>query len=229
MGMPSFEKPVLLFLTLFALYSPAASVSSYFPIVSGLNRRDQRRLAFGLFINVTIFALIAIWIGAPLLRLLGITTDALIVTGGIVLMYAALPLMRGITEESPLEQPADGAQWRKLLFMPTTFPLTVGGTSFAILVSFGSSASDLTEGLMLSLAAFAFAAVTGITMYVSGHLERSLSRNASNLLQRIAGIILVSIAVSLLLNGVPRLVVSTLDVIRTEQKEDPDPSQILAR
>lgn len=119
--MRALDPAILLFLALFALYSPAASVSSYFPIVSGLSRRDQRRLAFGLFLNVTIFALMAIWIGAPLLRLLGITTDALVVTGGIALMYAAIPLMRGLHEESPVERPEQGAAWRKVLFMPTTF------------------------------------------------------------------------------------------------------------
>lgn len=215
--MRSFELPILLFLALFALYSPAASVSSYFPIVSGLSRRDQRRLALGLFFNVTVFALTAIWIGAPLLRLLGLTTDALVVTGGIALMYAAIPLMRGMVEEGPRERPQEGAAWRKVLFMPTTFPLTVGGTSFAILVSFRSAASDMTDVLLLSAAAIAFAAVTGITMYVSGHLHRQLSANANMLLQRIAGIILVSIAVSLLLNGIPRLVVATLDAIAAEQ------------
>jgi multiple antibiotic resistance protein len=227
--MRSFDPPVLLFLALFALYSPAASVSSYFPIVAGLERRDQRRLAFGLFVNVTIFALTAIWIGAPLLRLLGITTDALVVTGGIALMYAALPLMRGMQEPTPVERPREGAAWRKLLFMPTTFPLTVGGTSFAILVSFRSSASSMTEVLLLSVAAVAFAAVTGTTMYLSGHLERQLSPNASTLLQRIAGIILVSIAVSLLLSGIPRLVVTTLNGIESEQKDDGAPSQYIAR
>jgi multiple antibiotic resistance protein len=226
--MRSVDPAILLFLALFALYSPAASVSSYFPIVAGLSRRDQRRLAFGLFINVTIFALTAIWIGAPLLRLLGITTDALVVTGGIALMYAAIPLMRGLIEERPVERPQEGAAWRKLLFMPTTFPLTVGGTSFAILVSFRSAASDMTEVLLLSAAAIAFAAVTGTTMYVSGHLHRQLSPNASTLLQRIAGIILVSIAVSLLLNGIPRLVITTLRAIEAEQK-DGEPSQYIAR
>ena len=223
------EQPILMFSALFALYSPAASVSSYFPIVSGMTRRDQRRLAFGLFINVTIFTMVAIWIGAPLLRLLGITTDALVVTGGIALMFAALPLMRGQTEETPLEKPAEGAKWRKLLFLPTTFPLTVGGTSFAILVSFGSAAPTLTDSLLLSVAAILFAAVTGMTIYMSGHLERQLSPNARTLLERIAGILLVSIAVSLLLTGIPRLVVTTLHALDAEQADNSSTPAYIAR
>jgi multiple antibiotic resistance protein len=121
------------------------------------------------------------------------------------------------------EQPARGAAWRKLLFMPTTFPLTVGGTSFAILVSFRSAARTTTDVLLLSVAAVAFAAVTGLTLRASGHLQRQLSANARSLLQRIAGIVLVSIAVSLLLNGVPRLVVATLHAIDSEQGDTFNP------
>lgn len=145
-------------------------------------------------------------------------------------MFAALPLMRGQTDETPLEQPEQGAKWRKLLFLPTTFLLTVGGTSFAILVSFGSAAPTVKDGLMLSVAAVLFAATTGITIYMSGHLERQLSRNARTLLERIAGILLVSIAVSLLLNGIPRLVVSTLRAIESEQHaDDSKPASYIAR
>jgi multiple antibiotic resistance protein len=107
--------------------------------------------------------------------------------------------------------------------MPTTFPLTVGGTSFAILVSFRSAARTTTDVLLLSVAAVAFAAVTGLTLRASGHLQRQLSANARSLLQRIAGIVLVSIAVSLLLNGVPRLVVATLHAIDSEQGDTFNP------
>ena len=38
------EQPLLLFLALFALYSPLAAVSSYFPVVARLRPADQGRL-----------------------------------------------------------------------------------------------------------------------------------------------------------------------------------------
>ena len=97
--MPStFERPLLMFSALIALYSPIASVSSYFPVVSRVSRPNQRRLALGVLLYVTIFAQVALWVGEPLLRVLGLTTAALTATGGIALMYAAIPLMRGKVE-----------------------------------------------------------------------------------------------------------------------------------
>lgn len=224
------QNPLTMFLALFALYSPLAAVSSYFPTVSKLTPKAQRRLAIGLFTYVTIFSLTAIWVGEPLLELLGLTTAALTVTGGIALMYAGVPLMRGI-EESPVATedaapdadgdaaiapaPAGaGDSWRKYVFMPVTFPLTVGGTTFAIMVSYRSQASNMADVVALSVAGVLYAAVTGITVYASGHLERRVSSKARIVLERIAGILLTAIAVSLLFSGGPRMVVETLTAIK---------------
>jgi multiple antibiotic resistance protein len=213
------EQPVLMFTALCALYSPLASISSYFPVVSRVTPGEQHRLAFGLFSYVTIFAQTALWVGEPLLELLGITTDALTAAGGIALMSAAVPLMlgRGLEdskEEKSSEQtePRKGA-WRSMLLMPATFPLTVGGTTFAIIVSFRAEAKSLLEVGALSIAAVVYALVTAITVYVSGFLEQRLKKRARELLQRIAGILLTAIAVTLLAKGVPRLVVETLKAI----------------
>ncbi|MEU0517586.1 MarC family protein [Streptosporangium sp. NPDC006007] len=211
---PSIDEAVLLFLTLFALYSPLAALSSYLPIVGRLPPGDRCRLALGLFCYVAVFALTAIWIGEPLLELLGITTAALMVTGGIALLYAAIPMMRGIEEPAP--RPAgtpdgEGASWRSVLLTPVTFPLTVGGTTFGILVAFRASAANTGAVIGLSVAGLAYAALTGVTLYAAGHLERRVSPQNRMLLERIAGILLVAIAVTLLFNGGTRMVIDALN------------------
>src|SRR3954454_2886135 len=100
------EQPLLLFLALLALYSPVAALPSYFPVVGRLGPADQRRLALGLFVNVTIFAMVAIWVGEPLLELLGLSTAALTATGGIALAYEGIALMRGTAEHPAAETAA---------------------------------------------------------------------------------------------------------------------------
>lgn len=205
-----------MFLALFALYSPFAAVSSYFPIVSKFNAKDQTRLALGLFMYVAIFSLAAIWIGEPLLELLGITTAALMVVGGIALMFVGIPLMLGAAESPPKGESGQGepVSWRSVLFMPVTFPLTVGGTTFAIMVSYRAMAANTLEVVALSVSALAYAMVTGITVFASGHIERRVSLKSRALLEKVAGILLTAIAVMLLASGIPRMVVATLQSIK---------------
>lgn len=212
--MESLENPISMFLALFALYSPFAAVSSYFPIVSKFNAKDQTQLAIWLFIYVSIFSTAAIWVGEPLLELLGITTAALTTVGGIALILVGVPLMLGISEEPPKTVGGEQEQtsWRSVLFMPVTFPLTVGGTTFAIMVSYRAQAANIKEVIALSVASLAYAMVTGITVYASGHLERRVTPKVRALLEKVAGILLTAIAVMLLASGIPRMVV---DVLRT--------------
>ncbi|MFD1277498.1 MarC family protein [Streptomyces kaempferi] len=92
---------LLLFLALFALYSPIAALSSYLPYMDGYSPKEQLKLSFGLFRNVTVLMLLALWVGEPLLELLGISTAALSATGGIALILAAVPMMTGSANPPP--------------------------------------------------------------------------------------------------------------------------------
>ena len=210
------EQPVLLFLALFALYSPVAAVSSYFPVVGRLPPGDQPKLALGLFFYVLVFSMAALWVGEPLLHLLGISTAALTATGGIALIYEGVALMRGThpPEEPAAElndDPAEApASWRKYLFVPTTFPLTVGGTTFAFFVGFRAEATTTGQVLALSVAGAAYSAVTGITLYIAAHVQRLAKPATQAFLERIAGILLTAIAVTILTSGFTRLVVDVL-------------------
>jgi multiple antibiotic resistance protein len=213
---------VVLFLALFALYSPIAALSSYLPIIRPYTHAQQLRLALGLAVNVAVFVLLAIWVGEPLLKLLGISTAALTATGGIALIFASVPLMRGLGETEPAPdpapdvaadsapRPAEEAEPGKVLFTPLTFPLTVGGTTFAFGVAASADVGTARERLWLSIAAIAYAAVTALTLYASGHVERRVSVQAGRILDRVAGILLTSIAVILLANGFTGLVQAAL-------------------
>ena len=208
---------VVLFLALFGLYSPVAALSSYLPIVRPFSHQQQLRLALGLAVNVAVFVLLAIWVGEPLLELLGISTAALTATGGIALIFASVPLMRGTGETVPepertadQEPPGEAAGWRSVLFTPITFPLTVGGTTFAFGVAASADVGNAKGRLLLSVAAVAYAAVTAVTLYLAGHVERRASVQAGRILDRVAGILLTSIAVILLANGFTGLVEAAL-------------------
>jgi multiple antibiotic resistance protein len=227
----SVEEAVLLFLALVGLYSPVAAVSSYLPVLQPFNPRQQLRIAIGLFINVAGIAIVTVLLGEPLLHVLGLTTAALSATGGISLMIAAVPLMTG-RADPPAEPPASAAtdqddgpagaedleggavSWRSVVFMPMTFPLTVGGATIGILVGFRAEVSGVFAIGALVVAAAVYAAVTGLCAYISGHVQRRVSGRTRVLLDRVAGILLVAIAATLLASGFTRLVIDVLHSVK---------------
>lgn len=231
--MPNHE-PLVFFLALFGLYSPVAALASYLPILQSFSHAEVLRLSIGLTLNVAVFVLAAIWAGEPLLEVLGLSTAALTATGGIALAWEAVPLMTGHhaapasetaarhsstetipeagmhapgTEAVPAARPVP-ARSRSVLFLPLTFPLTVGGTTFAFGVAASASAPGIKEKALVSVAAICYAIVTGITLYLAGHAQRRISAQGAVLLDRIAGILLTAIAVILLVNGFTDMVLA---------------------
>jgi multiple antibiotic resistance protein len=218
MGGP--ELALLMFVTLVGLYSPVSSVAAYLPVLSRLPQSQHAKLALGLFVYVTLFVLAALWIGEVLLEVLGISTAALTTAGGIALATVAVPLMVRSPEDEPEVATggtiADGSgraspdSWQSVLLTPVTFPLTVGGATFGILVSFSALSHGAPDRFLLTAAGLAYAAVTAITLFISSHVHRRASARTRQLLDRIAGILLTSIAVTLLASGITRLVVDVL-------------------
>jgi multiple antibiotic resistance protein len=211
----------VLFFALFALYSPLAALPSYLPVIRGFTHRQLVRLSIGLWLNAAGFVILAIWVGEYLLELLGLSVAALTATGGVALGWEAVRLMlgkAGMVEElepgqlergvKPTAHPA--ADLRSVLFMPITFPLTVGGTTFAFGVSASADVGTATERAYLTVAAIIYGAVTAITLYLAGRLETRISLQGTLLADRLAGILLTAIAVILLANGFTDLVTSAL-------------------
>jgi len=150
-------------------------------------------------------------------------------------MIAAVPLMTG-RSDPPAEQPAarpasdspgldtapageaalgsGAASWRSVVFMPMTFPLTIGGATIGILVGFRAEVSGVFAIGALVVAAAAYAAVTGLCAYISGHVQRRVSDKARVMLDRVAGILLVAIAATLLASGFTRLVIDVLHAVK---------------
>jgi META domain len=83
---------------------------------------------------------------------------------------------------------------------------------------FSVDGDELTTGPIaatkVACAGLAYAAVTGITLYGSSRVHRRASARARAMLDRIAGILLTAIAVTLLASGGTRLVVETFDALQ---------------
>jgi multiple antibiotic resistance protein len=215
------SEAVLMFLALIALYSPVAAVSSYIPLLKPFNPSQQLRLAIGLFTNIAVIAVAMVWVGEPFLHLLGLSTAALSATGGIALMLEAVPMMMATahvpatpTQTAPTDMASDPNAWRSVVFMPLTFPLTIGGATVGLLIAFRATVSGTVNVLLLTVAALAYAAVTGICVYIAGHVQRRISERGQELLDRVAGILLVAIAATLLASGFTRLVTDVLQGLK---------------
>jgi multiple antibiotic resistance protein len=86
----------------------------------------------------------------------------------------------------------------------------VGGATFALLVSFAAQTNGIAGRGLLSIPALAYAALTAVTLFGAGLVSTWASARALDLLDRVAGILLTAIAVTLLVRGGTGLVEGVL-------------------
>ncbi len=90
--------------------------------------------------------------------------------------------------------------------MPLIFPFSVGASTVAIVISTSSRYDSTIDLIAISIVCALFALVVGIINYFSGPLNQRLSPQGRDIMSRVAGIILVAIAIGLLTKGITEIV-----------------------
>jgi multiple antibiotic resistance protein len=202
-GIPA-ETLVLIFIALVAVFSPAAAVAAHSTVVGAYAAPERRRIAIRLGIVVAAVLVVVTWVGQALLDALGLSVPALSATGGLALLLAAVPMMRG-TPRPAAESGAATADWRTVVIMPLLFPLSVGGSTIALLIAESAMFDKAADLAAISGVCMLFAAIVGLTNFASGPLDARLSDRGQDLLRLLAGIILTALGLSLLVSRLAEL------------------------
>lgn len=198
---------------IFVVVDPVAAVPFFLALTSEQSaaerRRTARRAAIGAWAILTVFAIL----GAVIFRLLGITIPAFKIAGGVLLLLIAVDMLR--THPSPARitgpEVEAGAARDDVAIVPLAMPLLAGPGSIAtVIVLMGQVSLERTgEGIAVLGAVSLVCFVTYLLLASASGVERVLSRNGMNVLERVAGMLLAAIAVQFVIDGLgeafPRL------------------------
>jgi multiple antibiotic resistance protein len=146
-------------------------------------------------------------LGRVLLRVFGVSSDAVMVAGGLVVLVLGFPmLLTGKVRfhgEGPLNPDRDHA------LIPLAFPGICGPAAMAALISVTSYVQTLDTQTMrligygVVLAAIAVVCAVGwVILLLSGRIARRLGRDGIEAVCRFMGLLMIVIGVQLLADGV---------------------------
>ena len=193
---------------LIVIFSPFGIIPVYGGYVSGLPVKTQHRLAWRVSLNVLAVFVVCAAAGQLLLRALGITLPALTMTGGTILLLSSIPMvMRGhVAREESLENRDHEAVSREIVIVPLTFPLAVGAAQISYIITYFGQAVTVRDRLALAGMLMLAWLVIWLSLYMSGPLARLLGHRGNDILVRISGIILMSLAFMLVSRGLAGLI-----------------------
>lgn len=207
--MVSFRQIFLFQIALFSMFSPFAVIAPFVNMTSEYSRRIQYRMAFRVSLYSMLTLLMTAWAGDVLLKLLGISIEALAAAGGTILIMTSVPMVlsgdsprKKVDRDNMDEMTED---WKAMVVSPLVFPLTIGAGSISLVITQASRAGGLLDRVIISVVILLHGCIMWATYAFAGPLSRRIGRQGNAVITRIGGIILLSLAFILLTDGLRTL------------------------
>lgn len=187
------------FMTLFVIADPLGNLPVFIALTARNTNKERNRAAWqSVLTSAIVLAIFAIF-GKYILDLLGITTAAMQISGGILLLLVALQLMQD--ESNPQEEEAKASSVN-IALVPMGIPLLAGpGAIVAIMIKVEESGDSL-GGILAIIAAFILLhIIEWVVLRFASPMHRLLGEGGTVFLTRIAGMLLAAISVQLIIVG----------------------------
>ena len=201
-----FELFISAFAILFVIIDPPGCAPIFATLTQGTSRRHQNIMAVKSVFVAAIILFGFAYAGEFIFSKLGISLDALRIAGGIMLFMIGLNMVfekrtekRETRAEEVLEEVEDPED---ISVFPMGIPMIAGpGTMASILLLKGDAGSFAEEAAILGALA-AVLIITFLSFVIAGPLLKLLGKSFTEVLTRVLGVLLATLAVQFVIDGV---------------------------
>lgn len=189
--MDTFSAALLLFLVM----DPLGNIPLFMTTLKKVEEKRQRMVVVRELLIALVVLVGFLFLGQYLLRLLQLSETALTTAGGIILMIIALKMIFPRRDAS-LEEDVEGEPF----IVPLAIPYVAGPSAMATaLLLMSREPGRWPEWLLAVLIAWFASAVI---IYFSSYFARFLGEKGLVAIERLMGMLLITVAVQMLLNGI---------------------------
>ncbi|BCK68760.1 UPF0056 membrane protein [Streptomyces libani subsp. rufus] len=189
-----------LFVTLFVIMDPPGITPIFLALTSGRPAKVQRRMAWqAAAVAFCVIALFGLF-GRQILGRLHISTPALMIAGGLLLLLVALDLLTGKSEEPTQTKDVNVA------LVPLGMPLLAGPGAIVSVILAVQHADGVAAQISVWAAIAAIHVVLYVVMRFSLVIIRVIKDGGVVLVTRLAGMMLSALAVQQIINGVLQVI-----------------------
>ena len=195
------------FAVLFVIIDPPGCAPIFATLTNGTSRKHQRQMAFKSVAVATVILVLFAYFGDFIFTKLGISLDALRIAGGIMLFIIGLNMVfekrtetREERAEDLLEETEDPED---ISVFPMGIPMIAGPGTMASLLILASEAGNAIPQQLAIMGALALVLlITLVSFLVSGPLMKLMGKTFTNVLTRVLGVLLTTLASQFVLDGI---------------------------
>ena len=198
-----------------AILNPIGNMPIFLEHVENDEPKVQRAVALLMALSIFIMLTIFFIFGSKILSVFGITIPAFRLAGSIILLGVGLRMLQGKSkfERNGLEAaPAQGSTFDRArdrlshIVVPVGMPLFIGPGSIATVMLYAEKINSFPMAVMMIVVLFLCAAAVGAVLVFT-----KIGPNGTQIVIRFMGMILCSIAMQFMIDGVGQLLPGVLD------------------
>lgn len=195
------ENFIKAFIAYFVIVDPVGMALVFNGLTVGKDARYSRRMALrAVFFSIVMVLCFGLW-GRDLLMVFGIQMDSFRIAGGLLIFYAAFGM---ITQ--PDEKSAGADATGDISVFPLAISLIAGPGCLTLTILLFSKAQENNAEILPLLAAIAIVFLMTLAgMLFSKALVKMVGETLNNLFKRLLGILLASLAVQFIADGIKGL------------------------
>jgi multiple antibiotic resistance protein len=185
--------------TLLVVINPIGKVPLFIALAGHLPRKEQIRIAARAVIVAAIVLMFFLTVGQPLLNYLGINIVSVQIAGGVILMIIGLRMVLEEVRDPPI---AASSTPEDIAVFPLAMPFIAGpGAIMTVMVLTDENLFSLRDQVETGLATLIVLAATFACLLGASAVNRLIGRTGANVVGRIMGLVLASLAVKAIVNG----------------------------
>lgn len=194
------------FAVLFVIIDPPGCAPIFATLTHGTTRKHQREMATKSVFVAAIILFGFAYAGEFIFGKLGISLDALRIAGGVMLFIIGLNMVfekRTETREDRAEEALETAENPEdISVFPMGIPMIAGPGTMASLLILMSEVDGWQAEMTINAALAAVLLVTFLSFLVAGPLMKLMGKSFTNVLTRVLGVLLATLASQFILDGI---------------------------
>ena len=188
----------------FVVIDPIGTALIFHGLTTGCDRAYAKRMALRSTMIAAAIVLVSAFFGEALLTKLGISIEALRVSGGLLLFITAFNMVtKGET----------GKKWQSgqevdISVFPMSIPLLSGPGCLTVTILLFSQTPTVSGSLSLVVAVLVIYLLTYLALSSANRVKDIIGRTGDDILRRLLGVILAALSIQFIADGVRQIMIS---------------------
>ena len=190
-------------IAMLAITNPIGNLAIFASLTGDKTVKEKRKTALVAGLAILIILILVTWSGDLILRAFGIDIASFETAGGLIIALMGISMLHAKT--SPIhhgeKDQSDAEVKTNVAVVPIAIPIVAGPGAITTIVVNTHHYSTIDDKLMITAVSVIIALILWIAFYFSAPVSRMLGPSGINIVTRIMGIILASIAFGMMASG----------------------------